>query len=64
MPSVSAQGLTLRIAEKPGNWMIENPLPAGSHLIDICYSTTHITSKDHSLLYALSHQAQEYSDVE
>lgn len=62
--AVNAQGLTLRIAEEPGEVIVETPLPAGSRLAGICCSTAHITSEDNSLLYALSHQAQEYSDAE
>lgn len=62
--AVSAQGLTLRIAEEPGKVVVENPLPEGSRLKGVCCSTAHITSEDNSLLYTLSHQAQEYSDAE
>ncbi|ATF95113.1 hypothetical protein CO704_04185 [Cedecea neteri] len=62
--AVNAQGLTLRIAEEPGEVIVETPLPAGSRLAGVCCSTAHITSEDNSLLYALSHQAQEYSDGE
>jgi len=63
MDAVSVQGLTLRIAEEPGGVITENPLLAGSHLTGVCCSTAHITSGDNSLLYALSHQTQEYSDA-
>lgn len=62
--AVNAQGLTLRIAEEPGEVIVETPLPAGSRLTGVCCSTAHITSEDNSLLYALSHQAQEYSVAE
>lgn len=62
--AVNAQGLTLRIAEEPGKVVVENPLPDGSRLAGVCCSTAHITSEDNSLLYTLSHQAQEYSDAE
>jgi len=64
MNAVNAQGLTLRIAEEPGEVIVETPLPAGSHLTGICCSTAHITSGDNSLLYALSRHAQEYTDAE
>lgn len=64
MNAVNAQGLTLRIAEEPGEVIVETPLLAGSRLAGVCCSTAHITSEDNSLLYALSHQAQEYSDAE
>ncbi|MFS2221981.1 DUF5983 family protein [Pantoea sp. B65] len=62
--AVNAQGLTLRIAEEPGKVVVENPLPDGSRFAGVCCSTAHITSEDNSLLYTLSHQAQEYSDAE
>lgn len=62
--AVNAQGLTLRIAEEPGEVIVEPPLPAGSSLAGVCCSTAHITSEDNSLLYTLSHQTQEYSDAE
>lgn len=64
MNAVNAQGLTLCIAEVPGEVIVETPLPAGSRMTGVCCSTAHITSEDNSLLYALSHQAQEYSDAE
>ena len=62
--AVNAQGLTLRIAEESDEVIVETPLPAGSRLTGVCCSTAHITGEDNSLLYALSHQAQEYSDAE
>lgn len=62
--AVSAQGLTLRIAEEPGKVVVENPLPAGSRLTGVCCSTAHITSGDNALLYTLSHEAQVYGDAE
>lgn len=62
--AVNAQRLTLRIADEPGKVLVENPLPAGSRLAGVCCSTAHITNEDNSLLYALSHQTQEYSDAE
>ena len=49
--AVNAQGLTLRIAEEPGEVIVETPLPAGSRLAGVCYSTAHITSGDNTLLY-------------
>lgn len=61
--AANAQGLTLRIAEESGEVIVETPLPAGSRLAGVCCSTAHITSEDNSLLYTLSHQAQEYSDA-
>lgn len=64
MDAVNTQGLTLRIAEEPGEVIVETPLPAGSRLTGICCRTAHITSEDNSRLYTLSHQAQEYSDAE
>lgn len=62
--AVNAQGLTLRIAEEPGEVIVETPLPAGSRLAGVCCSTAHITSGDNTLLYKLSHEVQEYSDAE
>ncbi|MDF2783970.1 MAG: hypothetical protein K0S95_505 [Pantoea eucrina] len=64
MDAVNDQGLTLRIAEEPGEVIVETSLPAGTRLAGICCSTAHITSEDNSRLYTLSHQAQEYSDAE
>jgi len=64
MDAVNTQGLSLRIAEKPGKVVVENPLPAGSHLTGVCCSTAHITSGDNALLYTLSHEVQKYGDAE
>ncbi len=64
MNAVTAQGLSLRIAEEPGEVIVETQLPAGSRLTGVCCSTAHITSGDNALLYKLSHEAQEYGDSE
>lgn len=64
MDAVNAQRLSLRIADEPGKVVIENPLPVGSRLTGVRCSTAHITSGDNTLLYTLSHEAQEYGDAE
>lgn len=61
---VCDNGYSLRIADKPGQLVIEDPLPFGTRLNGLCCSTAHITSEDNSLLFALSHEELEYGNAE
>lgn len=62
--AVNQNGCTLRIADEPGTEIVESPLPPYTSLPGICCSTSHITAEDNSLLYALSHQEQDFGESE
>ncbi|WP_145504193.1 DUF5983 family protein [Yersinia vastinensis] len=61
---VCDNGYSLRIANTPGNLVVEDPLPSVAHVNSIQCSTAHITSADNNLLYALSHQHEDFSESE
>lgn len=61
---VCDNGCTLRIADEPGKAIVESPLPPFTPLPGICCSTAHVTAEDNSLLYALSHQHEEFGESE
>lgn len=54
----------LRIADEPGNIIVENALPPAMRLTGIQCSTAHITDADNSLLFTLSHQHEDFGDSE
>ncbi|MGC6031540.1 DUF5983 family protein [Enterobacter kobei] len=62
--AVNQNGCTLRIADEPGMAIVESTLPPFTSLPGICCSTAHITAEDNSLLYALSHQEQDFGESE
>lgn len=61
---VNDNGYTLRIADKPGQLIVEDPLPDTAKTRGFQCSTAHITDKDNRLLHALSHESQAHSDAE
>lgn len=61
---VNNNGYTLRVADTPGQLIVEEPLPPTTRLAGIQCSTAHITEADNRLLYALSQQPQEYGEGE
>ncbi|AXD50731.1 hypothetical protein AIS11_05180 [Salmonella enterica] len=61
---VNDNGYKIRVADVPGPITVEDSLPAPARLTGIQCSTAHITDADNQLLYALSHQAEEYGDAE
>lgn len=61
---VNDNGYTLQVADVPGPITVEDSFPAPARLTGIQCSTAHITDADNQLLYALSHQAEEYGDAE
>lgn len=62
--TVSHHDGALRIADEPGNIIVESALPAAIHLTGIQCSTAHITHADNSLLFHASHQREEYGAAE
>lgn len=61
---VNNNGYTLRVADTPGQLIVEDPLPSTTRLAGIQCSTAHITESDNQLLHALSQQSQEYGEGE
>lgn len=61
---VCDNGCTLQIADEPGKAIVESPLPPFVSLPGICCSTAHITEEDNSLLFALSHQHEDFGESE
>jgi hypothetical protein len=61
---VCDNGYSPRVADKPGQLVIEDPPPLGTRLNGLCCSTAHITSEGNSLLYVLSHEDLEYGNAE
>lgn len=61
---VSDNGYSLRIADKPGKLIVEDPLPAIARFTGIQCSTAHITQNDNTLLHTLSHQHQDFGESE
>lgn len=58
------KGYTLKVADTPGQVIVEDPLPVPARLPGIQCSTAHITDADNRLLHTLSHQSEEYGDAE
>lgn len=48
----------------PGKLVVEDPLPPIARVNSIQCSTAHITEEDNSLLYALSHQHEDFGESE
>lgn len=61
---VCDNGYSLRIADAPGKLIVEDPLPPVARVNSIQCSTAHITNADNNLLYALSHQHEDFSESE
>ena len=61
---VNQNGYSLHVADEPGKLIVEDPLPAVARLNGIQCSTAHITEADNNLLYALSHQHEDFSESE
>lgn len=61
---VGDNGYTLRVADAPGKLIVEDPLPPITRVNGIQCSTAHITAEDNSLLYALSHQHEDFGESE
>lgn len=61
---VNDNGYTFRIANTPGEVIVEEPLPVTARANGIQCSTAHITDEDNTLLYTLSQQHQDYGDAE
>ncbi|MDN4291962.1 DUF5983 family protein [Citrobacter freundii] len=61
---VCDNGYSLRVADSPGKLVFEDPLPPIARVNSIQCSTAHITEEDNSLLYALSHQHEDFGESE
>lgn len=61
---VCDNGYTLRIADTPGKLVVEDPLPPLARVNGIQCSTAHITEADNRLLFALSHQYEDFGESE
>lgn len=61
---VCDNGYSLRIADTPGQLVVEDPLPPITHLNGIQCSTAHITEADNTRLFTLSHQHGDHGDSE
>lgn len=61
---VCDNGYSLRIADSPGKLIVEDPLPPIARVNGFQCSTAHITEEDNSLLYALSHQHEDFGESE
>lgn len=57
-------GLTLHNTEEPGQLIAQDPIPTVAHFRGIQCSTAHITVADNTLLFALSHQYEDFGDSE
>ncbi|HBC7422237.1 MAG: DUF5983 family protein [Serratia proteamaculans] len=62
--ALNQNGSTLRIADEPGEVIIESPLAPFTSLPGLCCSTAHITDDDNSRLYHASHQQEDYGNSE
>lgn len=62
--AVNQNGCTLQVASEPGENAAKDPFPPFTSLPGICCSTAHLTAEDNSLLYALSHQHQDFGESE
>ena len=61
---VCDNGYSLRVADKPGKLIVEDPLPPAARVNGIQCSTAHITEADNALLFTLSHQYEDFGDCE
>ncbi|MCU6244062.1 DUF5983 family protein [Enterobacter kobei] len=61
---VNQNGYSLRVADRPGTLIVEDPLPPVARVNGIQCSTAHITEADNTLLYTLSHQHEDFGDCE
>lgn len=61
---VCDNGYSLRVANEPSKLVIEDPLPSVARVNGIQCSTAHITGADNNLLYALSHQHEDFGESE
>ena len=61
---VCDNGYSLRVADSPGKLVVEDPLPPIARVNSIQCSTAHITEEANSLLYALSHQHEDFGESE
>ncbi|MEL5428916.1 DUF5983 family protein [Serratia nevei] len=61
---VNQNGYSLRVAYAPGKQVVEDLLPPVARLNGIQCSTAHITEADNTLLFALSHQHEDFGDSE
>lgn len=61
---VCDNGYSLRIADAPGKLVVEDPLPPVARVNGIQCSTAHITEEDNALLFALSHQYEDFGESE
>lgn len=61
---VCDNGYSLRVADKPGKLVVEDPFPPAARLNGIQCSTARITEEDNALLFALSHQYEDFGESE
>ncbi|MGC6031410.1 DUF5983 family protein [Enterobacter kobei] len=61
---VCDNGYSLRIADKPGKLVVEDPFPPIARFNGIQCSTAHITEADNALLFTLSHQHEDFGESE
>lgn len=61
---VNQNGYSLHVAVEPGKLAVEDPLPPVTRLNGIQCSTAHISETDNNLLFALSHQHEDFGDSE
>lgn len=61
---VNQNGYSLHVADEPGKLAVEDPLPPVTRLNGIQCSTAHISEADNNLLFALSHQHEDFGDCE
>lgn len=61
---VNQNGYSLHVADEPGKRVVEDPLPPVTRLNGIQCSTAHISEAVNNLLFALSHQHEDFGDSE
>ncbi|MFZ4217473.1 DUF5983 family protein [Enterobacter ludwigii] len=61
---VNQNGYSLRVANEPGQLIVEDPLPVSARYNGIRCSTAHITREDNDLLHQLSRQVLDFDDSE
>lgn len=61
---VCDNGFSLRIADTPGQLIVEDPLPPIARFTGIQCSTAHITEEDSALLHTISRQSHNHGDAE
>lgn len=62
--AINNNGYTLRIANTPGEILVENSLPPTARISGIQCSTAHITDEDNTLLHEFSQQYHDHGDAE